>query len=48
MAEPRYPGTPGWVKVFAIVSLAVVIVVAVLLVGMALGLHNMGGHGQAH
>ena len=45
-----YPGTPRWVKVFGIVVIGLVLlVVAVLLVATALGLHTpggLGGHGR--
>jgi hypothetical protein len=46
-SAPAYPGTPGWVKVFTFVLLAVVVaIVLVLVLGTALGLHaSPGGHG---
>lgn len=47
MVEPPYPATPRWVKVFAIAGLIVLVVVAVVFVGTALGLHTPGMHGPA-
>lgn len=43
----QYPGAPRWVKVFAIVTVAVLLVVLFVAVGSALGLHHVpaGGHG---
>ena len=41
-----YPGTPRWVKVSGIIVLVLVLlVVGVLLVATALGLHTPGGPG---
>jgi hypothetical protein len=45
--DDRYPGAPGWVKVFTVVLVAIVLVVVVFLVlGTALGLHTPGGPGH--
>lgn len=49
-APPRsrsdYPGTPVWVKLFALATLGLLLVVVlVLVVGTALGLHSPMGHG---
>jgi len=45
-ADEPYPGAPGWVKVFAAVALAAVLVFLIVYVLGALGLHSpMGGHG---
>jgi hypothetical protein len=42
-----YPGTPRWVKVFAIVTAAVLAAIVVFLVaGTAMGLHTPGGPGH--
>ena len=42
-----YPGTPRWVKLFAVVTAAVVLVIVLVLgVGTALGLHTPGGPGH--
>ena len=41
-----YPGTPRWVKISGITALVVIVlVVAVLVVTTALGLHTPGGPG---
>ena len=41
-----YPGTPRWVTLFGIVVIGLVLlVVVVLVVGTALGLHTPGGPG---
>lgn len=50
-AQPgrEYPGTPLWVKVFGLVVLGLVLlVVLVLVVGSALGLHTPMGPGGGH
>ena len=47
LSERPYPGTPTWVKVFAIVIATVVVAVLLVTVaGTALGLHTPmpGGH----
>jgi hypothetical protein len=45
----EYPGTPTWVKAFVIVVIGlVVLVVLVLVVGTALGLHTPMGPGGGH
>jgi hypothetical protein len=43
--DSGYPGTPGWVKVFATVVGILVLIALFLIVGSALGLHTPGGHG---
>lgn len=48
LPDHPYPGTPTWVKAFAVAVAAIVILVVVVLVlGTALGLHSPmpGGHG---
>ena len=44
--EEKYPGMPGWVKVFGVVTLAVIlVVVAIVVAGPALGIgHGPAGH----
>jgi hypothetical protein len=46
----EYPGTPGWLKVSGMVFIGlVVLVLLVLVVGTALGLHTpMGPMGPGH
>lgn len=43
----QYPGTPRWVKLFALGAVAVLVVVVLVLgAGTALGLHTPGGPGH--
>ena len=45
-STPPYPGTPRWVKRSAIIAIGLLLlVVAVLVVTTALGLHTPGGPG---
>ena len=46
--EPRYPGTPRWVKVFAVVALVILVGVVLVVGATALGLHTPGMHGPSH
>jgi hypothetical protein len=44
-----YPGTPRWVKVSGIVAIGLLLLVVLLVVATALGLHTPGGpmgHGR--
>ena len=43
--RPPYPGTPRWVKVFAIIAIAVVVLLVImLLTGHGPGRHTPSGH----
>jgi hypothetical protein len=44
MADQPYPGTPRWVKVFAIIAIGLVLLVVILLVIGGPGRHGPGRH----
>ena len=46
-APDRYPGTPGWVKVFGVIALLIVLLVTFILVTGLGGPHGPQRHGAS-